>query len=708
VLLHCHAGCDYKDILAALDLKPSGIMADNGSKRTTSPPPKKTKKTHPTADRAIDAALWSERQRDPDAKFETLYTYGGDIRVARFSNKAFAPVHRVGEGWQVGKPASYPLYRADEVTDAGDTSFVFFAEGEKDADNLAAAGVVACTMAGGVNGIVNNLKTADLSPLAGRDVVLLPDNDKAGKQCMQQVAAILDGIASTVRILELPGLPDKGDASDWLDSGGDAEDLLRLAEAAPTYSAPREAVAVQRARECKPFMLTDLGNAERFAAEHGERFRYVWLGDKTGRWYHWTGSRWQVDTAGAAMRAACKVARDIATEAAACRDDADVRKAIAKHGIKSEAARGIHAMLDLARSQPGLTAANDRLDADPWLFNTLTGTLDLRTATLRPHDPRDLITKLSPVAYDPNAKCPTYDRFIEDITMHRPELVEYIERLLGYALTGNTNHHTLPIAYGGGANGKSTLFDLALLIAGDYGGPAPESLLTVSKRDEHPTEIANLQGKRLVVASETPEGASLRINLIKKLTGDAELTGRFMRQDLFTFRRTHKLILQTNNRPRITEQSTAVWRRLKLIPFDLSVPEDQQDAELPDKLRDEAPGILARWMRACQRWQADDFDLAEPGVVRSMTDAYRDEEDPLAEFIDTRLHVTGDATDYEDRTQVYQRYRTWAALNGVANPWSSKRFYARIRRIEGIEDGNPKKDNGQFIRPLTGVRLSDE
>jgi putative DNA primase/helicase len=181
-----------------------------------------------------------------------------------------------------------------------------------------------------------------------------------------------------------------------------------------------------------------------------------------------------------------------------------------------------------------------------------------------------------------------------------------------------------------------------------------------------------------------------------------------MRQDLFTFRRTHKLILQTNNRPRITEQSTAVWRRLKLIPFDLSVPEDQQDAELPDKLRDEAPGILARWMRACQRWQADDFDLAEPGVVRSMTDAYRDEEDPLAEFIDTRLHVTGDATDYEDRTQVYQRYRTWAALNGVANPWSSKRFYARIRRIEGIEDGNPKKDNGQFIRPLTGVRLSDE
>ena len=693
VLLHCHAGCEPSAIFDAMGLKTRGNRPATKTK---------TKKKHPTADRAIEAATWSVHQHDAGATLTKVYNYGDSVKVARYSNKEFRPVHRVTDGWIVGRPTSYPIYRLDDINMAGADTFVFFTEGEKDADNLHEAGLIGTTIAGGADGIVRNLKAADLSALSNRDVVLLPDNDKVGQSCMEDVAAILKPVTASVRILNLPDLPDKGDVTDWLDAGGDPEDLVRLAEDTPVVRASRTPIAVQRASEGKPFQLSDLGNAERFEAAHGDQFRYVFLSDKGGRFYHWTGTRWQLDTAGAAKRAACRTARDITREANVT-ENHDKRKEILKHGIKAESARGIHAILDLASSQPKIGITNDQLDRDPWLFNTLTGTLDLQTGQLRPHDQRDLITKLSPVAYDPDAQCPTYDRFLEDITLHRPDLAEYLERTLGYCLTGETYHHDLPIAYGGGANGKSTLFDLALFIAGDYGTPAPESLLTVSKRDEHPTEIANLQGKRLVVASETPEGAALRINLIKKLTGDKEMIGRFMRQDLFKFQRTHKLILQTNNRPRISEQSNATWRRIKLIPFDLQVPESQQDAELPEKLKDEAPGILARWVRAAMRWQADDFDLAVPDVVRSMTETYREDENPIAEWLESRIEVTGSEIHHIKRTDLYSNYKLWSEVQGQRT-LNSRMFYDRIRKMSNVLD-KPKKIDGQTTHVFLGLRF---
>ncbi len=428
------------------------------------------------------------------------------------------------------------------------------------------------------------------------------------------------------------------------------------------------------------FSLTDTGNAERFAHQHRDRVRYVkpW---KT--WLVWTGVRWQKDETGEVERLAKEVLRSIYDEAAKG-EDAEKRTKLATWAKASEHANRRAAMLTLARSENGIAIAPADLDRDLWLLNTITGTIDLRTGDLHVHDPRDLITKLSPVEYDPDATCPIYDTFLRRIMEGDDSLTEYVERFIGYSLTGDIRHHHLPIGWGGGANGKSSLFDTALFIFGDYAAPAPDSLLTSRSHDEHPTEIAGLQGLRLIIASETEEGRKLKVAMVKKLTGDAILTGRFMRGDFFNFPRTHKTILVTNCRPRVSEDSTAIWRRLRLIPFTVTIPPAEQDKSLPDKLKAEAPGILARWVRACLRWQAAGLDLAEPEAVTTATDDYRGNEDVLADFIASSC-IIGDGYR-ATRRDVWQAYQAWAECERLKHPLGQHTLYERIRRVEGVTE----------------------
>lgn len=240
LLAHCMAGCSFDAVLGAANLTHGsgpnldhGIGVKHASHSKTSPMGNTRKrKEHPTAEAAIRAAEWGQQQSEPAAKLVEVYHYSEAVKVARFTGKQFAPVHRLDSGrWVVGKPDRYPIYNADDLADVGD-SFVYFTEGEKDADRLKAEGLIGITIAGGAEAIPKNLRDADLAPLAGRHVVLLPDNDDSGRKCMDAVASILADVAASVRIVELPGLPSKGDVSDWFDAGGDPEDLWRLAEGA--------------------------------------------------------------------------------------------------------------------------------------------------------------------------------------------------------------------------------------------------------------------------------------------------------------------------------------------------------------------------------------------------------------------------------------------------------------------------------------------
>lgn len=228
VLVHCQAGCSFENVRSAFTA--GGINLNGSIQAGSISPALKKKTTHPTKDKAIKAALWSCHKQDAEASVEQVYHYGDEISVIRFSNKEFRPIHSHEGGWVVGKPKQYPLYRSDEFSASGPDTFIFFTEGEKDCDNLIKAGQAATTIAGGANGIPANLRTADLRLLENRDVVLLPDNDDAGRSCMKAVADILVPIARSIRILTIPTLPNNGDITDWLHLGGEPEKLVHLAE----------------------------------------------------------------------------------------------------------------------------------------------------------------------------------------------------------------------------------------------------------------------------------------------------------------------------------------------------------------------------------------------------------------------------------------------------------------------------------------------
>lgn len=416
----------------------------------------------------------------------------------------------------------------------------------------------------------------------------------------------------------------------------------------------------------KAFNLTDLGNAERLAGKYAGTIRYC---HERGKWYVWSGTRWQLDTEGLPAQYAAAIARGLLAEAAKT-DDPDKRSALAKWGLASENRTRLDAIVAIAKSRPELVVQAKDLDADPWSLNCLNGTVNLRDGTLRPHAKDDLNTRLAPVNYDHAADCPIFEAFLDRIFAGDKDLIGFVQRWIGYSLTGDITQQKLPIFYGVGANGKSVLLDTVMAIMGDYASPAPPNLLVKTGYQDHPTEIADLMGRRLVAASESEDGAALKIQLVKRLTGDQVLKARWMQGNYFSFQRTHKLILVTNNKPRVKEDSEAVWRRLFLVNFGVVIPTDQRDPRLLERLQAEWPGILAWMVRGCLDWQMGGLGQPPTSVVTA-TDANRASEDTVGKFIEERCDLVPE--HYAIWSELFKAYRAWAEDAGE-RPMSSMSF----------------------------------
>ncbi len=372
------------------------------------------------------------------------------------------------------------------------------------------------------------------------------------------------------------------------------------------------------------FNLTDLGNAERFFADHGEdvRFCYPWR-----KWLVWTGARWKRDDSGQVHRLAKETVRGIYREASAAEDE-DRRKAIANHARASESEARIRALIELAKSEAPVSP--DELDADPMLLNVKNGTIDLRTGVLRKHRREDLITKLTSVEYDPNAGAPAWEAFLERV-LPGEDLRGFVRRAAGYSATGDTSEQCMFINHGPGGNGKSTFQEAVSAALGDYAMRTPTETLLVKRAGGVPNDVARLKGARFVTASETEEGRRLAESLVKDLTGQDTISARFMWAEWFDFKPTHALHLSTNHKPEIRGTDAAIWRRIRLIPWAVTIPAAEQDKKLTEKLRGELPGILAWIVRGCSEWMRE--GLKAPEEVRRATRAYRAEMDVLAAFL---------------------------------------------------------------------------
>jgi putative DNA primase/helicase len=399
------------------------------------------------------------------------------------------------------------------------------------------------------------------------------------------------------------------------------------------------------ADEARPPAFTDEALALSFAEQHAGRLRFV---DPWGRWLTWNGTRWEFDETLAAydmVRAICRAA------SAECNRE-NVAAALAS-------AKTVAAVERLARSDRRLAATVDQWDRDPWLLNTPGGIVDLRSGKKCAHRANAYMTKITAVAPQ-EGPTTVWEAFLRRVTGGDVELVAFLRRMTGYALTGVTHAHALFFMHGAGANGKSTFINALTGCLGEYHRTAPIETFIESKHDRHPTDLAGLRGARLVTAVETEEGRRWNESKIKALTGGDKVAARFMRQDFFEFVPQFKLLFAGNHKPGLQSVDEAIRRRINLIPFTATIPPAERDEELAERLRAEWPGILAWAIAGCLDWQG--HGLAPPEAVTGATTSYLEAEDAIATWIDEKCQRRPDA--WESSSMLFASWKDWADKAG--------------------------------------------
>jgi putative DNA primase/helicase len=369
---------------------------------------------------------------------------------------------------------------------------------------------------------------------------------------------------------------------------------------------------------------SDIANAKRLATRHGSDLKFT---PERG-WLVWDGQRWAVDEKGIEVQA---LAKDTAIAIFDEIREAPDRDARMQHAKRSQSKNSVEAMIWLARSEPGIPSRLTDFDKDGWALNVLNGTLNLRTGKIRPHAREDLITNLIDIEYDPCAECELWDEFLWRVLDRDEELYAYLRRFVGYLLIGDTSEQSLHFLFGLGANGKSVFCEVLMRLLGDYALAASPDLIMLKKYGGIPNDIARLRGKRAAMMNETSQGARFDEAKLKDLTGGDTLSARFLHQEFFDFQPTHRIVIRGNHKPAINGTDEGIWRRLRLVPFTVQIPPDEQDRDLLRKLQGELPGILNWALQGCREWQTD--GLKPPAIVTAAVAEYRAESDTLGRFI---------------------------------------------------------------------------
>ena len=404
------------------------------------------------------------------------------------------------------------------------------------------------------------------------------------------------------------------------------------------------------------FNFTDFGNAERFQARYQEEARFQM---DTGQWLLWTGNYWQPDERKRVMVLARGVARALHEEALKLKDP-DAKKALLGYALRLEERHTVISMVEFAKSLLPINTAE--LDTDKLLFNAANGTVDLRTGELKEPAFTDYITKCAPVKYDRAAQCPRWEKFLLEIFDSDFDLISFLQRAIGYSLTGDTREQCLFILHGPGSNGKTTFLETMMKMLGDYGKQTTPETVMQSRKDagQASPELAMLPGVRFLATIETEEDRKLNESLVKQLTGGDTVMARRLYQEFFQFKPEFKLWLASNHLPAITGTDWAIWRRIRKIPFNVTFPDEQQDKLLPMKLAGELSGILNWALLGALDWL--DKGLDPPASVLNATKQYRDAMDALGDFLSDCIEEAPGITT--TKAECYRRYEDWCRENG--------------------------------------------
>ncbi|MCX5355662.1 phage/plasmid primase, P4 family [Streptomyces mirabilis] len=451
-----------------------------------------------------------------------------------------------------------------------------------------------------------------------------------------------------------------------------------------------------------PDTLSDRGNAKLFVRLYADDYRHVpGIG-----WYRWDTTRWQIDEDDTVLWAAGDLAENIATH--------DPRglftsQALQQHRRRALSTTGINAMLTQAKSAPGMVLNAALLDADPYALCTPDGIVDLRTGLVKTPDPnKDFHSRSTSVGLE-HVATPRWHRFLFDTfgeDGEGSEMIGYLQLLLGYSITGDVGGQVLPFLFGSGKNGKSVLLDVLMKLLGDYADAAPPGFLMSRPYEGHPTDLAELHGRRVIVCSEVKPGDRFDEARVKLLTGGDRIKARRMRQDFFSFQPTHKLWLLGNHRPEVGTGGFAFWRRMRLIPFERVVSDDRKIDNLADILvTEEGSGILGWLIEGARRYLVGDRDLTGPQRVRIATTAYAETEDHTGRFFEECCSLAPGLRT--EQAGLYAVYRSWCQNEG-APALSSRAFAARARELAGL--ASPKEmilSNQRKYYPGIGL-LTDE
>lgn len=447
-----------------------------------------------------------------------------------------------------------------------------------------------------------------------------------------------------------PDLPDAVRAA--------VEEVLRKAEELGVVQGAQlpEAIAgLLRQGESGDTLRTDFGAARVFAHTFARQVIFA-----NGRgWYVWDGKRWVEDVHNAAVTILISRISDAYLEAAhyyAAKQQGEEAKRYFTFGLKLRSSAKVGAVLELASKQPGIFHPTDPFDHDPWALNVQNGILDLRTGKLRPHDPDAFCSRICNVAYDPSAKAGRWRQFLNEVFNGDGEMVRFVRRWLGYTLTGDTREQKLVIAWGGGRNGKTTLFETVRYILGDYATSLKVEVLTPRRDggDHANPSLAQLPGVRMVIVPEWVRGRQVDEVLLKSLVGGDTIPARKLFREPFQFKPSFKLAVYGNAKPEFRGRDEGTWRRILLVPFVVSFA-GREDTSLPIALREEAAGILTDLAQACLEWQHEGLGI--PRTVKAATAGYRAELDDVTEFLASEC-VRDDAGS-TTVGQLFAAYKEW-------------------------------------------------
>lgn len=446
------------------------------------------------------------------------------------------------------------------------------------------------------------------------------------------------------------------------------------------------------------FGFTDSGNAMRLVFRHGTNIRFCFTWDS---WLVWDGKRWCVDNTQEIRRLAYDTVVAINAEAESTPDTAEgktLREQIRAHAKLSESKRARVDMIDLAQSIEGIPILSDVMDKNPMQFNVANGTIDLANGKLLVHRQEDYNSKMSSVNYDPEAECPTFLAFLDRIFAGDSELIEFIQCAAGYSMTGLVSEKCLFFLYGTGNNGKSTLVEVLMAILGDddYAlKTTAETVLASGRSGAIPNDVARLQGIRFASTSEMDEGRFLDEAKVKDMTGGDTITARFMRGEWFSFPAEFKIWMYGNHEPIIRNGDEGIWTRIRKVPFTVSIPKAEQDADLRSKLKLEYEGILTWMVQGCLKWQQK--GLPTPRAVVDATAEYREEMDILADFINEKCDVYANATC--TTAELYLAYTHWCSGQNQ-KPISKREFSMKLRGRPGVS----KRDT-EYSRGWAGITI---